>query len=257
MDESKLNSAMLKRLIYLDQCLTWRGQANRSDLIEHFGISTPQAAIDFREYLERVAEPKPVYHPGRRIYLADRHHLGLRFPDAERLPAELLQNATTDGFSQLPSPNRHCPAIIVRQLYQAMQLRQKIQIEYTSMSSGLSQSRWILPTNFASDGERVHLRAWDFGRQRWSDFLPVRVSLLSSFEFASLDGDVPRDDAWEEIVEVTLRPSSHLSVEQKAAVRLEYGFTDDVFSLKIRKALDFYVDRRWGLDRAGARLERC
>lgn len=257
MDESSLKPAMLKRLIYLDQCLSWRGQVNRSDLIERFGISTPQAAIDFREYLERVAEPKPVYHPVRKSYLADRLHVGLPFGYADGLPAELLQSAAPERFSQLPSPNRQCPAIVVRHLYQAMEQRQKLQIDYTSMTSGLRENQWIMPGNFASDGERVHVRAWSFHRQLWRDFLPVRISPHSSFTFAPIGSDIPRDDEWEDIVEVRLRPCSHLSAEQKAAVRLEYGLNDGVLSMRIRKALNFYVDRRWGLDRPGARLERC
>lgn len=48
MDDPALKPAMLARLVYLDRCLTWRGQVNRKDLIERFGISSPQAAIDLR-----------------------------------------------------------------------------------------------------------------------------------------------------------------------------------------------------------------
>lgn len=248
---------MLKRLIYLDQCLTWRGQVNRRDLIDNFGISTPQAAIDFREYLERVAEPKPVYDTVRKSYLADRHHVGLPFEHEAGLPAELLQSAAPERFSQLPSPSRQCPAIVVRHLYQAMEQRQKLEIDYVSITSGLRKNQWIAPANFASDGERIHVRAWSFHRQAWRDFLPVRISPDSDFSFAPVDDDIPRDDEWEDIIVVKLRPCSRLSAEQKAAVRLEYGIKGEVLSMTIRKALDFYVDRRWGLDRPGARLERC
>ncbi len=257
MNDSSLKPAMLSRLIYLDQCLTWRGQVNRRDLIENFGISNPQAAIDFREYLERVAEPKPVYDTVRKCYVANRDHTGLPFDQDVGLPAELLRRAATDRFAQLPSPNRQCPAIVVRHLYQAMEQRLKLEIDYTSMTSGLRENQWIMPGTFASDGERIHVRAWSFHRQAWRDFLPVRISPHSSFIFAPIDSDVPRDDEWEDSVEVRLQPSSHLSDEQKTAVRLEYGFSDGVLSMTIRKALDFYVDRRWGLDRPGARLERC
>ena len=45
MSDPTLKPAMFARLVYLDQCLTWRGQVNRKDLIERFGISSPQAAI--------------------------------------------------------------------------------------------------------------------------------------------------------------------------------------------------------------------
>jgi hypothetical protein len=83
------------------------------------------------------------------------------------------------------------------------------------------------------------------------------VSPESSFSIAPIGQDLPRDADWEEIVEVRLRPLSGLSDEQKAAVRLEYGFTEDLLKFEIRKSLEFYIERRWGLNRPGARLERC
>lgn len=257
MSDHDLKPAMHARLIFLDQCLTWRGQVNRRDLIERFGISTPQAAIDFREYLERVADPKPSYDTVRKCYVADRNHRGL--PTAENVgpPDGLLLESGSDSLSRLPSPNRHCPAAIIRQLNQAMVLGLKIEVDYVSMTSGHREHQWIAPAHFASDGERLHVRAWSFDRQGWRDYLPVRMSAESSFLTANIDQDLPRDDDWEDIVEVGLRPRSDLSDAQKAAVRLEYGFEDDVLIVRTRKALDFYIDRRWNLDRAGARLERC
>ncbi len=46
-----LKHAQRERLIFLDRCFTWRGMANRRDLIERFDISMAQAALDFRTYL--------------------------------------------------------------------------------------------------------------------------------------------------------------------------------------------------------------
>ncbi len=257
MDEPALKPAMLARLVYLDQCLTWRGQVNRKDLIERFGISSPQAAIDFREYLERVAEPKPRYDTVRKCYLADSGHLGLPFKQEAVAPDELVRSPASDTFSLLPSPVRQCPPFVMRHLYQAIEQRQKIEIDYISMSSGLRQNQWIAPANFASDGERLHVRAWSFHHQQWRDYLPVRVSPQSSFSIAPIGSELPQDADWDELVEIRLRPISSLNDEQKAAVRLEFGFTTDDLSFQIRRSLEFYIERRWGLNRPGARLERC
>lgn len=257
MDAPALKPAMLARLVYLDQCLTWRGQVNRKDLIERFGISSPQAAIDFREYLERVAEPKPTYDAVRKCYLADRNHAGLPFSHDAGSPDELVTATVHGSFLRLPSPVRQCPPFVMRQLYQAIEQRLKLEIDYVSMSSGLRLNQWIVPTHFASDGERLHVRAWSFHHEEWRDYLPVRMLPESSFLVAPIGRDLPRDADWEELVEIRLRPLSGLSDEQKAAVRLEYGFTDDVLSFQVRRSLEFYIERRWGLNRPGARLERC
>lgn len=248
---------MLARLVYLDQCLTWRGQVNRKDLIDRFGISSPQAAIDFREYLERVAKPKPTYDPVRKCYLADRNHVGLSFSHDAGSPDELVTATVQGSFLRLPSPVRQCPPFVMRQLYQAIEQRLKLEIDYVSMSSGLRLNQWIAPAHFASDGERLHVRAWSFHHEEWRDYLPVRMLPESSFLVASIGLDLPRDADWEELVEIRLRPLSGLSDEQKAAVRLEYGFTDDVLCFQVRRSLEFYIERRWGLNRPGARLERC
>ena len=56
-----LKHAQRDRLIYLDRCLTWRGAANRRDLMARFGISAAQAALDFRAYLDRTREAPPIY----------------------------------------------------------------------------------------------------------------------------------------------------------------------------------------------------
>lgn len=248
---------MRARLVYLDQCLTWRGQVNRKDLIDHFGISSPQAAIDFREYLHRVAEPKPGYDTVRKCYLADPKHRGLPFACEIGSPDEFVRNTEMDGFSILPSPARQCPPAVMRQLYQAIEQRLKIEIDYVSMATGLRQNQWIAPANFASDGERLHVRAWSFHRKQWRDYVPVRVLPESRFLTAPIAEELPRDADWEELIDVRLTPHSSLSEDQKAAVRLEYGFTESVLSFQVRKSLEFYVDRRWGLNRTGSRLERC
>jgi hypothetical protein len=257
MNDSVLKPAMLARLVYLDQCLTWRGQVNRKDLIARFGVSSPQAAIDFREYLERVAEPKPKYDTVRKYYVADSEHKGLPFTYEAGSPDELVRSPASNNFSLLPSPIRQCPPFVIRHLYQAIEQRQKIEIDYVSMSSGLRLKQWIAPAHFASDGERLHVRAWSFHHQEWRDYLPVRVLPESSFSAAPLSEELPRDADWEDLIDIRLRPLSDLTEEQKAAVRLEYGFTEDVLSFQVRRSMEFYIERRWGLNRPGARLERC
>lgn len=257
MDDPSLKPAMLARLVYLDQCLTWRGQVNRKDLMKRFGISSPQSAIDLREYLERVAEPKPHYNTVRKCYVADHHHRGLPFAKDAGSPDELVGQTTSDGLSVLPSPVRQCPPSVIRRLWQAIEQRQSIEIDYVSMSSGLRQNQLIAPTHFASDGERLHVRAWSFHHREWRDYVPIRIFPKSTFAMAPVGEDLPRDEDWEELVEIRLRPLSSLTEDQKAAVRLEYGFTKEILRFKVRRSLEFYIDRRWGLNRAEARLERC
>lgn len=169
---------------------------------------------------------------------------------------EAIYAQARGDLSRLPGPVRQCPPLVMREINQAIERRSFLQIDYVSMSSGLRDSQWIAPAHIASDGERLHVRAWSEVRKEWRDFLPVRVSADSSFALRPIDETLPTDAEWETIVEIRLRPRQDLTAEQQRAVRLEYGFDDDSLTFETNRALEFYVDRRWGLDRPGARLER-
>ncbi|VXC96241.1 WYL domain-containing protein [Sphingomonas sp. AX6] len=255
MTDSELKPAQRARLHYLDQCLTWLGQANRRDLIERFGISNAQAAVDFRIYMERARAPAPSYDPVRKTYVADRAHRGLE-NTAEPPLLEAIYAQAHQDFARLPGPTRQCPAPVMRELNQAIERRCFVEIDYVSMSSGRRDRQWIAPAHIASDGERLHVRAWSPDRNEWRDFLPVRVSDGSSFKMRPIEDTLPPDEDWDMIVEVRLRPRADLTAEQKRAVRFEYGFVGDDIRFETRRALEFYIVRRWGLDRPGARLER-
>lgn len=255
MTDGELKPAQRARLDYLDQCLTWLGQANRRDLMVRFGISNAQAAVDFRIYMERVCAPAPTYDAVRKTYVADWGHKGLQDTN-ETSSLEAIYERAHKDFARLPGPTRQCPAAVMRELNQAIERRCFIEIDYVSMSSGRRDRQWIAPAHIASDGERLHVRAWSPDRDEWRDFLPVRVSSGSSFAMRPVEEPLPHDEDWETVIEVRLRPRADLTGEQKRAVRLEYGIEGDGIQFEARRALDFYIERRWGLDRPGARLER-
>lgn len=257
MEAQDLRRTVRSRLAYLDQCFRWRGQATRSALIRRFGISQAQAAVDFRDYLARCREPVPLYDKVRKTYVASDGHVGLE--DAGDIPSmlDVIADGAADRFDELPMPERHCPAEIMRHLYRAMDRNVRIEIDYVSMSSGRTTSQWIAPARIGFDGERLHFRAWSYRHGEWRDYLPVRVSDASTFATEPLPEALPRDDEWETMVRVALRPRPDLSLEQQQAAREEYGFAgQDAIVIETRAALAFYLDRRWGLNLPGSRLER-
>lgn len=249
-----LKHAQQERLIFLDRCLTWRGAANRRDLIVRFGISAPQAALDFKLYIDRATRP-PVYDPARKTYLAARDHE----PVASSGLAEVFDTITNpeDGASAaLPKPDRHAEPAIVSRLFQALRARQAIHVRYTSMTSGADGGQWIAPTRFTTDGESIHVRAFSFKHEEYRSYLPVRIDSASTFNVRELAAALPRDEDWNTLARIWLQPRSGLTSEQAAAVRREYGFAGRFLKLEIRKALEFYFDRRWSIGMPGGRLQR-
>ena len=58
-----------RRLEFVDYRLQWEGQLNRSDLMDLFGISVPQASLDLARYME-LAPENMRYDRSARVYLA-------------------------------------------------------------------------------------------------------------------------------------------------------------------------------------------
>jgi len=251
-----LKHAQRERLIFLDRCLTWRGIANRRDLMQKFGISAAQAALDFRFYLEWAGSAPPTYDPVRKNYVAADDHRPLA-PSSLTDAFDTVVNPDDGVSAVLPRSKRHADAAIVSRLYQAIKAKQALHVRYTSMTSGTDSGQWIAPTRFTSDGESVHVRAFSFKHGQYRNYLPIRIGLKSTFRKQPLSEPLPQDKEWNTSARIWLRPKMGLTKEQAAAVRREYGFKGELLCVETRQALEFYLDRRWGIGTAGARLERA
>ena len=252
-----LKHAQRERLIFLDRCLTWRGMANRKDLIDRFGISTAQAALDFRVYLGLAHSTPPTYDPVRKTYIAWIEHEPLA-PSGLTEALDILTSDDDDAPpSALPRPERKADRRTIALLHQAIRSGKALHVRYTSMSSGADEGQWIAPTRFTSDGESVHLRAHSFKHGEYRNYLPIRIDPDSSFEEKPIDKPLPEDVDWNTRAIIWLRPKTGLSEEQAKVVRREFGFEGEWLRVETRKALEFFFDRRWGLDTVGARLERA
>lgn len=248
--------AQRERLIFLDNCLTWRGMANRRDLIDRFGISNGQAALDFKLYIERSNDAPPVYDNTKKTYLVSSNHRPLTNTRLIEPLDAVLGNLQNEFPTSLPSLERHADPLVISHLYQAIQSGNALNIHYTSMRTGINAVQWIVPKVFASDGERLHIRAYSFKHHDYHDYVPIRIRSDSTFEQKPLVRQLPVDKKWNTVARIYLKPKLNLSPEQAEAVRREYGFKDEFLCIETRKALEFYADRRWGLDQPHARLVR-
>lgn len=254
-----LKHAQRERLIFLDRCFTWRGMANRRDLIERFGISTAQAALDFRVYLDLAHDRSPVYDPVRKTYISASDHQPLAPSNLTDAFEILVGDGENDAFlaSILPQPERKAEPKTIAILHQAIRSRRAVHVRYTSMSSGAYQGQCIAPTRFTSDGESVHVRGYSFKHREYRNYLPIRIEPESSFTNKELDEPLPLDQDWHTRAIIWLRPKAGLSDQQAEVVRREFGFEGERLRVETRRALEFYFNRRWGLDSPGARLERA
>lgn len=251
-----LKHAQRQRLLFLDRCFTWRGVAKRRDLVDRFGISNAQAANDFRVYLSLIAHNAPQYDAHLKSYVASPEHVPIASPSMLDVFG-VLDTSPDDAMpASLPRSKKWLDPCVATVLYNAISNQRRIRIAYTSMSSGETAPQWVAPTRFIFDGEAIHFRAYSFKRREYRNFHPARVEPESEYQTDETDTQLPFDVEWHTISVIWLRPSAHLSPAQAAVVRREYGFRDELLEIKVRKAMEFYIDRRWGLGLPGSRLEK-
>jgi hypothetical protein len=251
-----LKHAPRQRLLFLDRCFTWRGVARRRDLTDRFGISTAQAANDFRAYLSLTTRHPPEYDTRLKAYIAARDHQPIA-PSSMLDVFGVLDTTSGDELpAALPRAKRWLDPYVATVLHDAISNHRKVRIAYTSMSSGETAPQWVAPTRFIFDGESIHFRAYSYKRGEYRNFHPARIEPENGFQAGEIEAPLPPDAEWHTVSIIWLRPSAHLSGAQAAVVRREYGFSAELLRIEIRKALEFYLDHRWGLYGTGARLER-
>jgi hypothetical protein len=246
-----------RRLQFIDFRLRWEGRLNRTDLIEHFSISMPQASLDIARYLE-LAPGNLEYDRRSRTYVAGESFEPL-FPrsSARRYLAEL--HAKTTGLLEqgasfidhapvvdiAPSPWRVVSDEVVHALVRAIQDKAAVEVLYQSMTSVDASIRKISPHALGFDGFRWHVRAYCHKRGRFSDFVLARILDLKGAGPSSVDPGT--DDFWHAILTLHLVPHPGLSAEKKRVIELDYCMEDGQVALECRQAFLYYTLRRLGL----------
>jgi hypothetical protein len=251
-----------RRLEFIDFRLYWEGRLNRSDLVDFFGISVPQASLDLAKYQE-MAPKNAIYDRTEKTYLAtDAFTPVVTSPDTNPYLNQLLavkseilaDNATFFGWmppvGAVKFPARPLSAPDLRMILSAIRTRRIIRMSYQSMNQPAPTERSIAPHAIAFDGARWHIRAYCYERRAYRDFVFGRI-LKIALGGAS-DVDPANDSIWRTEIEAVVEPHPKLSMQQRKAIELEYGMVKGCLVLKIREALLFYLLHHLSLLRESA-----
>ena len=247
------------RLKFIEFRLFWEGRINRGDLVDHFGISVPQASLDIASYLETAPE-NVSYDKQRKAYFAsDTFAPVLTDPKAGDYLSQLEMARAEDGspvshqsfvgtppsFDIAQTPERMVNAKVFRAILRAIREKQDLQIEYQSLTRPKPTWRWVAPHAIASDGFRWHVRAYCHDREKFLDFIFGRIIQLGSVRQSEVDSS--SDDGWHTMMELTIGPHQSLDEAHKRAIELDYAMIDGTATLRMRKALVPYMKKRLGL----------
>jgi hypothetical protein len=246
-----------QRLEFIEFRLQWEGRVNRSDLINFFDISVPQASLDLAKYRE-LAPNNAVYDATEKTYIAGSSFAPALVSNSSEtylnqiLAAEsghlganptFLGSRPATGIVQAPS--RTLDPLVLRVTLQAIREHRTVEITYQSMSKTDPAQRKITPHALGFDGFRWHARAFCHEHQDYRDFVLARVLAIRAEGISDIDPAA--DEDWNHYVEAIIVPGAGLSDSQRKMIELDYGMKDGRFVLRVREALLFYYLRQLGL----------
>ena len=258
-----------QRLEFIEFRLFWEGTINRADIIECFGVSTPQASKDLSLYQARAPGNMLYDARAKRYVAADAFVLRFLDPDPYkylsqlRAVAEGMLPASESWIAAMPSadvaltPKREIDIAILRRVLEAVRENQSIEVFYQAMNSARPDPMWrrMTPHAFGYDGFRWHVRGFCHVENKFKDFLLPRILDVGGKGEPGQSGE--HDWLWNNYFDVIVGPHPELTESQKRVVAKDYGLEVDTTVLSVRYAMLFYVLKRLGLlDDAAKRSAR-
>ncbi|WP_172838127.1 helix-turn-helix transcriptional regulator [Terriglobus roseus] len=246
-----------RRLEFIEFRLQWEGRVNRGDLVDFFGISIPQASVDFARYRE-LAPENATYDVLERAYIASKSFSPVLLkvsPDdyLTRLWAVSsgveAENSSFLGWKPetglVADQARPVDGEILRTILAATRDRKIVRIKYQSVSSSSISCRNISPHALGFNGSRWHARAFCHERNAFRDFVLGRV------REALIQGTSPIDPAsdsdWHNMIAAVIVPHPKLSDDQRQIIEADYCMTDGKLILQVQEAMLFYNLEHLGL----------
>lgn len=244
-----------KRLQYLEGKLYWEGKVNRGDLTAAFGISIPQASVDFTKYQEmapqniaynasaKYYEPTESFSPIFIELSADAY-----FSTMSCSPTNSVATCESDYIAAVPNISRVINLDVLRTLVQSIKSKKVVLVDYRSFNNPQpGNTRLISPHAFGTDGLRWHVRAYCHKSNAFKDFVVGRIA--SAVMESDSDIDVNSDKEWFNFIDVVIGPNPNLNDAQKNVVAMDYGMTDFELKFRCRIAFLYYLMKKLGIDK--------
>jgi predicted DNA-binding transcriptional regulator YafY len=248
-----------QRLEFIEFRLFWEGSINRADVVEHFGVSVPQASKDLTLYQEQAPGNMEYDTRGKRYVAAAKFVLRFLNPDPYVYLAQLRSvvegsvPAHDSWIAALPTadvaltPKRDIEVEALRRILDAVREGGSVEIFYQSMNKLRPDPIWrrITPHAFGYDGFRWHARAYCHLEKKFKDFLLPRILEVRGKDKPGAAGG--QDWLWNNYFDVIIGPHPDLTQSQKKVVAKDYGLDHGSGVLAVRYAMLFYVLKRLGL----------
>lgn len=247
-----------RRLEYIDFRLYWDGHVNRGDLVNHFGVSVPQASDDIRRYQE-AAPQNLVYDKSGKAYVstpefrpaliqpsADAYLAELRLLSSGILSPELANVLQPPEYSVMPILRRRLDPEILRRVLLSVRSKTALEVRYQSIRRPKPIWRWLSPHALGFDGFRWHIRAWCENNSDFRDFVIARILEVRNTKPSNAES--ANDQGWHRSVTLKIGPHPQLTDGAREAIELDFGMANGIVTITTRACLSTYFERFLGLD---------
>jgi predicted DNA-binding transcriptional regulator YafY len=260
-DTHGLRWGIERRLAFIEFRLFWESGVNRSDIVDEFGVSVPQASKDLTLYQAQAPDSIRYDRSQKRYFASEKfkptfisldadaylEHLTAASQSCGTLRVESPANSSL-GADKLPIPQRQIKPAVLRSLLGCVRENGSIEILYQSMSAARPAPIWrrISPHAFGSDGLRWHTRAFCHIDQKFKDFILSRCLGTRS---PDAPGASPSDDPfWAKYFPVSLCPNPRLTTGQQKVIAEDFAMKSGKVVVPVRQALLYYFSKRLRLD---------
>ncbi|RMA82708.1 helix-turn-helix transcriptional regulator [Umboniibacter marinipuniceus] len=243
---------LLFRYRLIEIIAKWEGRLTTTHLTKGFGISRQQASKDINSYLAGIAPgnlvydkhakgyvPSSTFQPELTVGTSDEYlHLLARSSDISASFEEIDM-----GFRSTVSikpTNRNIDPEILKPIVQAIREKKRVDINYTSLSSGEMSERIVSPHSLVCTPIRWHFRGYCEKARDYRDFVLSRVHGIpdindkASFTESS-------DQAWRQRNSIEIIADRRLTTKQKSVIEKDYGMIKGKLIIDTRSALIKYV----------------
>lgn len=255
-----LKWASLQRLKFIEVMGWYAGVITRSDVARAFGLSDPAATKDIKLYND-LAPGNLAYNQAVFGFVPTDRFRPV-FADLEPavvLPVIAANLATLGGpygdtliyglpTETLPLPARLPDWQVLAQITRAIRGHKKLRVSYRSLSGRESPDQRIIePHTLVNTGNRWHVRAYSQETYDFRDFVLSRFAEAECLNEAA-ESNLQYDDDWVETLSLKLGPHRLLDGKKRDGLLLDYGATEGVIEIEVRRALLGYVLQRLNVD---------
>jgi hypothetical protein len=239
---SGLPYTVRQRMEHIERCLFWKGELQRADIVDTFGVNPAQAAADFSTYMALAPENMD-YNKSRKRYLP-LAGFAPKFIHPGSLDEFVGVTSAAVKVEPWPLPQRLASSETLQAVVKAIRQREALEVRYQSMTDPKPSWRWLSPHAFASDDERWHVRAFCHKRGEFRDFVLGRIVATRHTRPSGVAAD--QDVEWHTFVTVVVKPNQELSEDQRAAIAAEYNMPrSHELKVRLRRSMLFYLKARF------------